>query len=201
MLLMGIILGASWACENLDLGILPVCHEEAVWRIWQPSHIYTHYQDRGERASLLTTLLKIVCKVHKKGTLAVTGQASRDGGALSGCRLLSGLGQALRCNCMWEKRDSFVDGINFVKQDVLNHSCGHALMQNRKANGYVYTAHRHVQHSPPHDSITAKSPEPAVCPRRANAEGHPSPHQRSWIYLWAQTSHSRFLPSLRPRWH
>lgn len=28
MLLMGIILGACWACENLDLGVLPDCHAE-----------------------------------------------------------------------------------------------------------------------------------------------------------------------------
>lgn len=184
MLLMGRILGASWACENLDLGVLPDCHAEGrSMSMVANSYICTiRSEDKGP--ALLTVLLKIVCKVHTEGTLAVTGQAgvltlSADAGF---CRDSGKLEDAFECT-----RNTTLDYIAYGTvlryNNTLSCGYGYASVSNCETVGLLYTAHHHVQHSPLHDSIIVRSSEAAVCPRRANAEGHPSPHQRSWIYL------------------
>jgi hypothetical protein len=136
---------------------------------------------------LLTASLKILCKVHGKVTLAVTGVWRSQ-------RMPASVGQARRRNCIYEKT-TLLTAETLLSNNIYHiSSCGDTSVYNGKTVGLVHTAYGHVQHSPPHDSTTARSSEAAVCPRRANAEDHPSPHQRSWIYLWAHTSHSRFLP-------
>lgn len=99
MLLMGRILGACWACENLDLGVLPDCHAEGRSMSMVAKSYLCTIRSEDNRPALLTALPKIVCKVHREGTLAVTGRAgvltlSADAGF---CRVSGKLENVIEC--------------------------------------------------------------------------------------------------------
>ena len=103
--------------------------------------------------------------------------------------------QSCNHNCKKNKTLNSIENTTTIEQDARTHCCGNIHIMTRPLRSHarhrtIYSTLRHVTKS--HQDLLCS--EAAASPRRANAESHPSPHQRSWRRLLAHTFPFEALP-------